>query len=99
MGFIYLGDVQAGTRSLWPRVIREAYTKMPDARLIMYAGDIVNRGNNDWEWGDLFYGGSFIHSSIPSMPSPGNHEYSRTDRKSTRLNSSHVKISYAVFCL
>src|SRR5690606_40125155 len=25
--------------------------------------------------------------------------YLRTDRKSTRLNSSHVKISYAVFCL
>src|SRR5690606_40685775 len=24
---------------------------------------------------------------------------SQTDRKSTRLNSSHVKISYAVFCL
>src|SRR5690606_42139861 len=24
---------------------------------------------------------------------------STTDRKSTRLNSSHVKISYAVFCL
>lgn len=78
MGFIYLGDVQAGIRALWPRVIREAYTKMPDARLIMYAGDIVNRGNNDHEWGDLFYGGSFIHSTIPSMPSPGNHEYAKT---------------------
>src|SRR5690606_41981129 len=25
--------------------------------------------------------------------------FSKTDRKSTRLNSSHVKISYAVFCL
>src|SRR5690606_7122363 len=25
--------------------------------------------------------------------------FSRLDRKSTRLNSSHVKISYAVFCL
>src|SRR5690606_41144462 len=25
--------------------------------------------------------------------------YRRIDRKSTRLNSSHVKISYAVFCL
>src|SRR5436305_2778602 len=25
--------------------------------------------------------------------------YSGTDRKSTRLNSSHVRISYAVFCL
>src|SRR5699024_12103322 len=27
------------------------------------------------------------------------HGISRTDRKSTRLNSSHVSISYAVFCL
>src|SRR5690606_41232311 len=26
-------------------------------------------------------------------------EFPRQDRKSTRLNSSHVKISYAVFCL
>src|SRR5436309_12714442 len=26
-------------------------------------------------------------------------ERQETDRKSTRLNSSHVKISYAVFCL
>src|SRR5690606_39583457 len=27
------------------------------------------------------------------------HKEGRIDRKSTRLNSSHVKISYAVFCL
>src|SRR5690606_40756549 len=27
------------------------------------------------------------------------HLFARQDRKSTRLNSSHVKISYAVFCL
>src|SRR5690554_7788632 len=26
-------------------------------------------------------------------------EFSHLDRKSTRLNSSHVRISYAVFCL
>src|SRR5690606_40357636 len=26
-------------------------------------------------------------------------EHQQQDRKSTRLNSSHVKISYAVFCL
>src|SRR5256885_12845175 len=29
-------------------------------------------------------------------PSPGQH---KRDRKSTRLNSSHLVISYAVFCL
>src|SRR5690606_41701349 len=33
--------------------------------------------------------------SATPRPSPGG----RRDRKSTRLNSSHVKISYAVFCL
>src|SRR5690606_41335039 len=27
------------------------------------------------------------------------HQHHDQDRKSTRLNSSHVKISYAVFCL
>src|SRR5258707_10605727 len=31
-----------------------------------------------------------------STPKPGT---SATDRKSTRLNSSHANISYAVFCL
>src|SRR5690606_39877400 len=34
-----------------------------------------------------------LPSAIPSMPTI------QADRKSTRLNSSHVKISYAVFCL
>src|SRR5690554_1656150 len=29
----------------------------------------------------------------------GSNEFRRIDRKSTRLNSSHVRISYAVFCL
>src|SRR5690606_41464702 len=34
-----------------------------------------------------------------SSPSTCNPCRSKEDRKSTRLNSSHVKISYAVFCL
>src|SRR2546427_2262881 len=32
-------------------------------------------------------------------PSPGRSEGMISDRKSTRLNSSHSQISYAVFCL
>src|SRR2546427_7051476 len=31
--------------------------------------------------------------------SPPARNYTRADRKSTRLNSSHSQISYAVFCL
>src|SRR5215475_2499412 len=34
-----------------------------------------------------------LEAKIANPPAP------RLDRKSTRLNSSHVKISYAVFCL
>src|SRR5690606_39926626 len=37
-----------------------------------------------------------------SSPCPDRHPHTSSpgrDRKSTRLNSSHVKISYAVFCL
>src|SRR5437870_9129552 len=37
------------------------------------------------------------HASLWN-PNPGIHD-AETDRKSTRLNSSHVAISYAVFCL
>src|SRR2546429_6989523 len=35
----------------------------------------------------------------PSFPILGGGEYHLLDRKSTRLNSSHGYISYAVFCL
>src|SRR5207253_10350495 len=42
-----------------------------------------------WQYRDR--GGSF--------PSCGRAPLLREDRKSTRLNSSHVAISYAVFCL
>src|SRR5207253_5339462 len=39
---------------------------------------------------------STVYVPIPSPPSPLT---PAIDRKSTRLNSSHVAISYAVFCL
>src|SRR5690606_41722317 len=35
----------------------------------------------------------------PAQEHPAHAEREPRDRKSTRLNSSHVKISYAVFCL
>ena len=73
--FIYFGDVQVNTRSLWSRVIREAFAKAPNAQLQLYAGDIVNRANWDEEWGDWFDAGGFIHSMIPGLPSPGNHDH------------------------
>src|SRR5438552_8371964 len=44
------------------------------------------------------FGFAYI-SSPPHVMQPGHLPGGRTDRKSTRLNSSHQIISYAVFCL
>jgi len=73
--FIYLGDAQANILSLWSRAIRKAWSMAPDARLIIHAGDLVNRGNNNNEWQQWFEAGSFIHSTVPGMMTTGNHEY------------------------
>src|SRR5437868_10655786 len=49
--------------------------------------------DRDQVWIYLNQGGSFaLFGRVPGGNEP-------TDRKSTRLNSSHVSISYAVFCL
>src|SRR2546426_11246834 len=41
------------------------------------------------------------HAEQPArvLEAPRRQEHLKTDRKSTRLNSSHLVISYAVFCL
>src|SRR5699024_11282745 len=39
------------------------------------------------------------HEHFDPFSAQGVHEGEQQDRKSTRLNSSHVSISYAVFCL
>src|SRR5690606_39752505 len=43
-------------------------------------------------------GGHRGAAAPPGLRAPSAQGSRRRDRKSTRLNSSHVKISYAVFC-
>lgn len=90
MTFIYLGDPQNDLRSQWSRTIREAYATAPQSDFIMYAGDLVNNGYNDAEWKDWYDAGGFIHSMVPSISTPGNHEY--TDVILTPLWRSHFSL-------
>src|SRR5207253_9429538 len=66
-----------------------------DHRVIQGAesGSFLGRLEDLLQGKDGFYDEIFEHLRVPHLP------VRKSDRKSTRLNSSHVAISYAVFCL
>lgn len=75
--FVYVGDAQNDVKSHWSRLIRESYRDAPRMTFMLHAGDLVNHGNHDQEWGEWFYAGAGIFSAIPQLAVPGNHEYAR----------------------
>ncbi|MFC3414249.1 purple acid phosphatase family protein [Algoriphagus hitonicola] len=85
--FLYVGDAQNFILELWSRLIREGYRKAPNADFIIHAGDLINYAHREQEWHEWFTAGGFIHSMLPTLAVPGNHEYNylndqdRIDRK------------------
>jgi hypothetical protein len=78
--FVYFGDAQNDIRSLWSRVVREAYADAPRARFFLHAGDLVNLAESDAEWGEWFGAGGWLHATVPAVPAAGNHEYATRKR-------------------
>src|SRR5699024_12406297 len=82
--------------SILPSALDSLKHKHPDLRLEIKQLDIENampalsKGTVDLILGEDYPG---------VMPLTDNTVDREQDRKSTRLNSSHVSISYAVFCL
>jgi 3',5'-cyclic AMP phosphodiesterase CpdA len=75
--FLYLGDEQNNIKSLWSRSIRAAYSKAPDARFIVHAGDLLEEGYDDRLWGEWCDAMGFISAVVPSLATPGNHDLHR----------------------
>jgi 3',5'-cyclic AMP phosphodiesterase CpdA len=73
--FLYFGDAQEGIHSHWPLMLRRAWKHAPNAEFAIYAGDLVNEGSSDKQWSNWFHAGRFIHSMMPAILVPGNHEY------------------------
>jgi 3',5'-cyclic AMP phosphodiesterase CpdA len=93
--FIYFGDAQNDIRSLWSRVIREAYSDAPKARFMIHAGDLVNTAESDADWGEWFGAGAWINAMIPNVPVPGNHEQAKLPNDLRRL-SHHWRPQFAL---
>ena len=85
--FIYFGDAQNDIRSLWSRVIREAYSDAPKAKFLLHAGDLVNTAQSEAEWGEWFGAGAWLNATIPNVPVVGNHEIHKVDE--TRKQLTH----------
>ena len=94
VSFLYVGDAQNYILELWSRVIRTAYKNVPNADFFIHAGDLVNEGHSELEWNEWFAAGSFIHSEIPSIAVPGNHEYRPLFMDNSR-GKSHLSVQWS----
>src|SRR5690625_1460030 len=91
--------VRESTFQAFNRLIHYAIEKEVD--FVLLVGDLFDEDNQSLK-AQLHIRDQFkkLQShGIDVFLSYGNHDYIKgKDRKSTRLNSSHVAISYAVFC-
>ncbi|WP_313317579.1 FN3 domain-containing metallophosphoesterase family protein [Stenotrophomonas sp.] len=74
---LYFGDTQNKNLSHVSRVIRQGWQTAPDARLALFAGDLVSGGDgeDDNEWGEWFAAGGWLLPGMAVAPAAGNHEY------------------------
>ncbi len=71
--FIYMGDAQNGL-DRWGSLLKNAFRERPDASFYVMAGDLVNRGNERWDWDDFFYNSKGVYERRQLVPAIGNHE-------------------------
>ncbi|CAG2091211.1 metallophosphoesterase family protein [Xanthomonas euroxanthea] len=98
---LYFGDTQNKNLSLVSRVIRQAWRSAPDARLALFAGDLVSGkdGQDDNEWAEWFDAGRWLLEGTAVAPAPGNHEYHEEGEdtpQATRTLGTHWPVTFAL---
>ncbi len=92
--FLYVGDAQNYILELWSRLIREGYRKAPDARFIIHAGDLVSDAHSERQWHEWFTAGGWVHSMLPSIPVPGNHEFEPYNEQEAAQDIEHLSVQW-----
>src|SRR5690606_40488098 len=100
----FLSVVRPPTSTLFPytTLFRSLHDTVRDDVELLFADSIDTLAEHEHGVDVTFRGGGRRTFDVV-VGADGLHSHTRAltfgDRKSTRLNSSHVKISYAVFCL
>lgn len=98
---LYFGDTQNKNLSHVSRVIRQGWQTAPDARLALFAGDLVSGGDgmDDSEWGEWFAAGGWLLPGMAVAPAAGNHEYFEEFEdtpQERRVLGGHWPVSFAL---
>lgn len=92
--FLYVGDAQNHVLDLWSRVIREGFRKAPQSSFIIHAGDLINNAHSEQQWDEWFRAGGWLHAMVPSVPTPGNHEYAARTKEEAESKVRHLSVQW-----
>jgi 3',5'-cyclic AMP phosphodiesterase CpdA len=92
--FLYFGDAQNNIAEHCAHMFATALRHAPNARFLVHAGDLINNFDNDAQWGEWHKAMSFISHTIPSLPTPGNHEYGNINGK--RALTNHWRTTFTL---
>lgn len=76
-------DSQSSDYTDWEKLVNDAYQRNQDADFFIDLGDIVDNGEDEYQWQAWFKTVSRIVDKIPVVPALGNHEAYSLDWKET----------------
>lgn len=94
--FLYMGDVQNDIRSMGGLAVRRALRQTPDAAFMLFAGDLINRADNDAEWGEWFDMDAHRLAETPSLMTPGNHEYMKPQGSTPQMLAPQWRLQFTL---
>ena len=71
---IIFGDSQSGDYSLWGKTSQAGWEKNQDASFFIGMGDLVDNGQQVFQWDSWYNQGASLFARLPISPLMGNHE-------------------------
>ena len=78
---LIFGDSQSSNYKYWGKTAQTAWEKNGDGAFFITMGDLVDNGQDDWQWNAWFDEGRKLLAAIPVVPVMGNHEAYSLDWK------------------